>query len=103
MILVSCAAALEARSATNKSENSVRISLNLSLNQQVGRVLDVFLHLDQELDRLSAINNPMIIRQRHIHHWPDRRLPVDWDHPVLNLVESENGDLRRIEDRRAEQ
>src|SRR4029079_17292086 len=103
MSLVSCAAALETRSATNMTESSVRINLNLPFNQQVGRIFNVFLHLHQELHRLSAIDNPMIIRQRQIHHWPDRRLPVDWHDPVLNLVEAENGYLRRIEDRRAEQ
>src|SRR5215204_2541063 len=103
MILASCAAALVARTTTNVSERSVCIKLNLSFKQQVSRILDVFLRLYQELHRLPAIDDPMIIRQRQIHHWPDRRLTVDRDHPVLNLVQPENGDLRGVEDRRAEQ
>src|SRR5688572_6759121 len=81
MILTSCAAALVAKSATNVIESSVRINLNLSFNQQVGRILDVFLHLHQELHRLTSIDDSMIIRQRQIHHWPDCRLAVHRDHP----------------------
>src|SRR5689334_5063878 len=66
-------------------------------------VFDELLDLDQELDRLSAVHDPVIVGERHIHHGPDRRLPVYRYDAILNLVEPEDAHLRRIENRRAEQ
>src|SRR4026207_897023 len=99
--LVASVRTLVARTAMNATESSVRIERNLSSKRRVGRILYVSLHLHQELHRLTAIDDSMIIRQRQIHHWPDRRLAVHRDHPVLNLMQPENGHLRRGEDRGA--
>src|SRR6185503_10001495 len=66
-------------------------------------VFDELLDLDQELDRLAAVHDPVIVGECDIHHWPDRRLPVYRDDAILDLVEPEDAHLRRIENRRAEQ
>jgi hypothetical protein len=50
---------------------------NLS-KEHSARILDVFLHLDQEGRCLPPINQTMIIGESNIHHWPYFNLAVDW-------------------------
>jgi len=38
----------------------------------------------------------MVVAQGDVHHWPDDDLAVQGDRTILNLVESEDPDLRWI-------
>ena len=45
----------------------------------------------------------MVVAERHIHHRADDDLAVEGDRALLNLVQPEDADLGRVEDRRAQQ
>lgn len=70
----------------------------LDIEQQETRVLDDRLHFAQEQDRLAAVDEPVVVRKREVHHRPNLGLPVDRHHAVLNAVHSEDRRLRRIQD-----
>ena len=57
----------------------------------------------EECDRFFSIDEPVIVRQSHIHHGPDYDLVIDGDGPVQRLVHPENTGLWGVEDRRREQ
>ena len=55
------------------------------------------------LAAVAAVDEAVIVAQREIHHWPDHHLTVDRHGPVRDLVQAEDANLRRVEDRRAHQ
>ena len=75
----------------------------LALQQQRLRVLDQFLDAHQELHRLAAIDDAVVVGEREVHHRADHDLAVERDRALLDLVHAEDADLRRVEDRRGEQ
>src|SRR5262245_20936584 len=49
-------------------------SVSLPFKEQVAGIFDVVLDPDQELDRLSTVDDAMVVGERHVHHRPDCRL-----------------------------
>ena len=72
-----------------------------SRNEHPGWVLDEVLDLHEELHRFATVHDAVIVAERQIHHRLDDDLPVDRHHAVRDLVQAENANLRRIENRRA--
>src|SRR5262249_36744482 len=65
------------------------------------RILDVLLDLHQELNRLAAVNDAMVVAEGDIHHRANDDGAVLRDRAILDLVQPEDADLRRVQDRRA--
>ena len=57
----------------------------------------------QELHRLAAVDEAVVVGQGQVHHRPDHDLVVDDDRPLLDRVHAEDGALRRVQDRRRQQ
>src|SRR5258708_3594738 len=74
-----------------------------ALEKQLCRLLEVFLDLHQKLHGLAAVDDAVIVAEGDVHHRPEHNLTVYADRPILDLVQAEDADLRRIENRRAEQ
>src|SRR5690606_16413965 len=70
------------------------------LEQQPSRVLEDILDGDQELHRVLAVDDAVVVGQREVHHRPDHDFVVNGDWALLDLVHAEDRALRRIEDRR---
>ena len=64
------------------------------------RVFQLRFQMDQKLDRLAAVYDPVIVSQREVHHRPRLNLAVDDHRPLLNLVHAKDTALRRIQYRR---
>ena len=73
----------------------------LSPNQHPGRVLDVVLDLHEELHRLATVDEAVVVAERDVHHRPDDDLATLDHRSIRDLVQAEDADLRRVEDRRA--
>src|SRR5665213_3679805 len=71
-----------------------------SLDEHRRGILDQLLDPHEKEHRLLPVDEPMIVREREIHHRPDLHLLVDGDGAILNLVQPENRDLRIVDDRR---
>src|SRR5690349_8041485 len=79
------------------------IATGSEIQQEALRVFDAFLQADEEGDRFLAVDDPMIIAERQIHHWADLDLAVHHDRTVLSLVHAQDRGLRRIQDRGGQQ
>src|SRR5688500_19603517 len=89
-------------SVSGSAKKKLRMgALRSSFQQESSGISDEVLDLHEELHGLAAIDDSMIVGQRDVHHRANHRLSVDRNHPVLDFVETENADLRWIEDRRA--
>src|SRR5262245_65515436 len=67
------------------------------------RLFEQFLDRDQESHRLLSIDQPVIVRQREIHHGPDHDGAILDDRSVFDLVHPENAGLRGIQYRGRQQ
>src|SRR5579885_1026269 len=74
----------------------------LYLQQHPLWVLDALLDPHQELRRLSAVDQPVIITECQVHHRADHDRVVDHDGPLLDGVHAEDRALRRVEDGRTQ-
>src|SRR5207247_3809414 len=91
--------------------HSVRLSLFLlspssfllTFEQEVPWILDVLLDPDEELHRLTPVDNAVVVAERHIHHRADGDLTVERHGAILDLVEAQYAHLRRVQDWRAEE
>src|SRR5262245_6613038 len=63
----------------------------------------ILFHLGHELIRRGPIDDPMVEREAEIPHRSDRNRVVDDDGTFLNRADPENGNLRLMNDRGAEQ
>jgi hypothetical protein len=61
------------------------------------------LDANEKLDRLGTVNDAVIVSERHVHHRPDYHLSIHRNGTLLDGVQPEDADLRRIEDGGAEQ
>src|SRR5438552_2672661 len=71
-------------------------SFLLTFEQEVSWILDVFLDPDQELHRLTPVDNAVVVAERHIHHRADGDLTVERHGAILDLVEAQYAHLRRV-------
>mmetsp|Transcript_3365 Transcript_3365/g.5630 ORF Transcript_3365/g.5630 Transcript_3365/m.5630 type:complete len:266 (-) Transcript_3365:648-1445(-) len=75
-----------------------RVAASQSEHDSPG-VLDGLLDLLQEEHGLSAVNYSMVVGERHVHYGPSFYLVSDADGSVLGGVHSEDGALRRVDNR----
>src|SRR5262249_31564752 len=66
-------------------------------------VLDALLDADEEAHRLAAIDDPVVVRERQVHHRPDHDLVVDGDRALLDRVHAEDAALGWVQDWRREE
>lgn len=72
--------------------------ISYNLEKHFPGILNVLLNLDQKLNSLSAVQEPVVIGQRQVHHWPDLHLPVDSDRALLDRMQTQNGRLGQVDD-----
>src|SRR5262245_28009132 len=85
------------------TSNASAMSLLSDADQHARRILETFLDGHEELHRLAAIDDAVIVGEREVHHRPHHHLSVDDHGPVLDLVHAEDRALWRIDDRRRHQ
>ena len=73
------------------------------LQQKALGVLDALLDADQELNGFAAVDQPVIVRERDVHHRAHDDRVVDDDRALLNGVQAQDAALGRIQDRRRQQ
>ena len=66
-------------------------------------ILEPLLDAHEEGHGLLAVDEPVIIGERDVHHRTDHDLTVHRHRPLLDLVHAEDAGLGRIQDRRREQ
>ena len=54
----------------------------------MSRIFDEFLDLDEELHRLEAVDDAMVVAERHVHHRPDDDLSILRDGTLLDEPEA---------------
>ena len=69
------------------------------LQQHAARVLDVLLDLDKESDGLPTIEESVVVGESDNHDGSDDDLAVDDDRLVLDGMHTEDGGLRKVDDR----
>lgn len=69
-----------------------------SLQKHASGILNVLLHLDQELHRFSAVQQSVIVGESQVHHRPDLNLAVDGNGSLLDGMETKNGTLGEVDD-----
>ena len=67
--------------------------------QHPARILEAFFDRHEELHRFAAVDDPVIVGHREVHHRPDHNLAVHHHGPLLGLVHAQDGALRSIYDR----
>ena len=72
----------------------------LNFQQQAGRILKRILDRDQEGNRVGAIDDSMVVRQRQVHHGAYDNISIERHGPVLYLMHSQDGALWWIQDGR---
>src|SRR5579859_5573126 len=76
-----------------------RPSPSLHVQQQALRIFQAFLDADQEGHGLAAVDHPVVVAERQIHHRTDLDLVADRDRALLGLVHAQDARLRRVQDR----
>lgn len=69
-----------------------------SLQKHPPGVLNVLLHLDEELHSLPAIQQTVVVGKSQVHHGSDLDLAVDSNGALLDGVEAKNGALGKVDD-----
>ena len=59
--------------------------------------------MDEKLDRLFPVDDPVIVGEGQIHHGADDDLIVDDDGPLDDVVHAQDAALGRVEDRGREE
>src|SRR5262245_94499 len=71
-----------------------------NFEKNTSRILEQPFDVAEKSDRFAAIDDPMVVSERHIHHRANNNFPVPDNRSVLNRVHSEDTALRRVDDRR---
>lgn len=79
-------------------DSHLHIPSHSQLQQHPTWVLDIFLHLHQELHGFPSIQQTVIISQSKVHHRSDHNLTVYDDWLILDGVESEDCCLWEVDD-----
>src|SRR5262245_56158884 len=74
-----------------------------NFEQNLRRILEQPLDVAEKGDRFAAVDYPVVVSQRHIHHRTNDNCPFPGNGPVLNRVHPEDAALRRVDDRRRKQ
>ena len=70
-----------------------------SLRKHQVRLFQRFFELRQERGGRRAIGDAVVKRQAQVHHRVYRRLTIDGDNRIGNRANTENGGLRRVDNR----
>src|SRR5687767_8137656 len=70
----------------------------LNFEKESAGVLDAILDADEELNRLAAIDQAVVVAERQVHHGANHDLAVPGDRALLNGVHSEDARLGRVQD-----
>lgn len=71
-----------------------RWCMNLYVKQQPPGVLDNILDAPQEEDSLSAIDQPVVVCQRKVHHWPRKDVTIHNHRALHNGMHPQNRRLQ---------
>jgi len=74
----------------------------LQAKQQQRRIFQQLNELHQEGDRTRPINHPVIVAQGEVHHRADDYLTVYGNRSLNDVVHTQDGALRAVDDRGAE-
>lgn len=74
-----------------------------NLKKHLPGVLDVLLHLDEELNSLPAIKQSVVVGESQVHHRANLDLSVDSDGALLDSMETQNCALGKVDDRSTHQ
>src|SRR5687767_14826386 len=77
-------------------------TVTVSIEEQRAGILDQLLDTHEEPDGFGTVNDAMVVGQSDVHHGPEDDLPSNRHRALLDLVEPEDPDLRRIQDGRAQ-
>ena len=64
--------------------------MNLYVKQQPPGVLDHILDAPQEEDSLSAVDQPVVVCQREVHHWPREDVTIHNHRALHNGMHPKN-------------
>src|SRR4051794_11639240 len=73
------------------------------IEHEAGGILDHLFDPYEKHHRLAAVDEPMVVAQREIHHRTHFDLAPKCHRTLLDLVHAENARLRCVEDRRRHQ
>lgn len=76
---------------------------SLQAGQNNPRVFNSGLDFTQEQHGLTAINQPMVIGQGHVHHGLDDNLSLDGHRPLECAMHTQDGTLRGVDDGRSQE
>ena len=68
-----------------------------ALQEHAPGVLNVLLHLHQELHSFPAIQQPVVVCKGQVHHWADLNLAIDGNRSLLDGVEAKHGALGEVD------
>src|SRR5215203_1053500 len=97
--------ALEANTTNREGPNEPSLQdpacpLRLPLQQECLGVFDEFLDAYQELHRVGAVHDAVVVGEGEVHHRAYLDLAVHRHGPILDLVHPQYRHLRDVEDRR---
>jgi hypothetical protein len=61
-----------------------------AFQEHIERLLQQLFDFHEELYGIAAIDEAMVIRQRHVHHWPTTDALANANRPALNRVHAED-------------
>lgn len=70
-----------------------------SLQKHASGILNVLLHLHQELHSFPAVQQSVVVGESQVHHRADLNLAVDGNGSLLDGMETKNGTLGEVDDR----
>mmetsp|Transcript_7997 Transcript_7997/g.17185 ORF Transcript_7997/g.17185 Transcript_7997/m.17185 type:complete len:90 (-) Transcript_7997:1187-1456(-) len=82
------------RESRNEKEEEEKSCLDVE--EEPARVFDEGLNAAEEANRLSAVDEAMVVAQREVHHWADFDLVVDDHRSLLDDVHPKNGALWHV-------
>src|SRR5215471_9407146 len=74
-----------------------------NFEQNPRRILEQPLDMPEKGDRFAAVDDAVVVSERHVHHRTNDNCPFSDNGSFLNRVHPENAALRRVDDRRRKQ
>src|SRR5215470_16649324 len=71
-----------------------------NFEQNPRRILEQPLNVAEKGDRFAAVDDAVVVSERHVHHWTNDNFPVPDNRPVLNCMHPKDTALRWVNDRR---
>ena len=68
------------------------------IEEHLLRVFDTLFYLPQEQNGLPAVDDPVVVRESHVHDWSCKNLATHYDWPHFRRVHTQNGALWHIND-----